>query len=106
LSGSDSFFDAKKKAYISIGCDRSETIDIQSLQAAQEVAYSLSHQVVCDSPAYLGAFQANFFDGKSDGKILFGILSPKFTVSEIPGAVRVYKSRHIRNGVSPRFGNP
>jgi hypothetical protein len=31
-------------------------------------------------PAYLGAIQANIFDGKSDGKNLFGILSPKFTV--------------------------
>jgi hypothetical protein len=32
------------------------------------------------SPASLGAFQANFFDGKSDGKNLFSILLLRFTV--------------------------
>jgi hypothetical protein len=36
-------------------------------------------------PAYLGAFQASFFDGKSDGKNLFGILFPKFTVRIVSG---------------------
>jgi hypothetical protein len=58
------------------------------------------------SPAYLGPIQANIFDGKSDGKNLWCILRPKFAVREIPDAVKVYKFRHIRNGVSPRFGNP
>jgi hypothetical protein len=58
------------------------------------------------APEYFGAIQANIFDGKSDGKNLWCILRPKFTVREIPGTAKVSKSRHIRNGVSPRFGNP
>ena len=35
------------------------------------------------SPEYLGAFQANFFDRKSDGKNLVGILFPKFAVDNV-----------------------
>jgi hypothetical protein len=35
------------------------------------------------SRAYLGAIQANIFDGKSDGKNPFGILVPKFTVRNV-----------------------
>jgi hypothetical protein len=35
------------------------------------------------SPAYYGPFQANIFDGKSDGKNLSSILLRKFTVRSI-----------------------
>lgn len=68
MSGSDSFFVPKNKAYITRSCDRSETIDIQSSQAVFGAAKSLSNQVIRDFTAHLGAIQANFFDGKSDGK--------------------------------------
>jgi len=42
------FLEPKNKAYISIGCGRSETIYIQSSQAALGVTTSLNDQVVCD----------------------------------------------------------
>jgi hypothetical protein len=39
----------------------------------------------------IAAFQANIFDGKSDGKNPSGSLLPAFIVSNIPGGVKLYK---------------
>ena len=80
MSGSDSFFAPENNAYITGGCDRSETIDIQSSQAVFGAAKSLSNQVIRDFTAHLGAIRANIFDGKSDGKSFPCILLVRFTV--------------------------
>jgi hypothetical protein len=40
---------------------------------------------------YSGAIQANVFDGKSDGKNIWSILRPNFTVKNISGGAKVYK---------------
>jgi hypothetical protein len=62
-----------------MGCDRSETIDIQSLHAAFGVAESLSDQVVCDVTCVSRRDSGKHFDGKSDGKSFLSILLAGFT---------------------------
>jgi hypothetical protein len=59
------------------------------------------------SPADCGAFQANIFDGKSDGKKILRIfLLPTFTVRKLPRGVKVYKKRPARSWGSPSLRNP
>ena len=61
------------------------------------------------SAAYLGTFQANFFDGKSDGKNLLGILLQKFTVRNICRRQAARKSMDksgFRNWKWWGLGNP
>jgi hypothetical protein len=47
------------------------------------------------SPAYLGAIQANIFDGKSDGKSFLGILLSGFTVRRNAGRRKKPKNKGL-----------